>query len=103
MDLIEKTRNAAILRLARDLEVDVAKAERWCGAWERFAKRRGVAWNPYFWDSARGWIDAQRSMRNHVGSVVRPSTEAAPAEAEPASWHVRRAGLPHRAERLQGE
>ena len=63
MDTIERAaRNAAIRRLARDLRVDLEKAERWCDAWERFAERHGVAWTPYFWDSARGWIDAQRSM-----------------------------------------
>ena len=73
MDWIEKSRNAAILRLARDLNVDVGKAERWCKAWERFAKRHGVTWNPYFWDSARGWIDAQRSMRK----LVAPSPDGA--------------------------
>jgi hypothetical protein len=72
VDAIEKAREAAIRGLARDLRVDFEKAERWCDAWERFAKRHGVAWNPYFWDSARGWIDAQRSMGKVVGPVERP-------------------------------
>ena len=72
MDAIEKTRKAAIESLARDLRVDLEKAERWCDAWVRFAKRYGVAWNPYFWDSARGWIDAQRSTETVVRPVERP-------------------------------
>jgi len=72
MGAIERTREAAVEGLAQDLGVDLEKAERWCDAWMRFAKRHGVAWNPYFWDSARGWIDAQRSMETVVGPVERP-------------------------------
>ena len=36
------------------------EAWRWCKAWEEHAARRGLQCEtPYFWDSARGWIDAQ--------------------------------------------
>jgi hypothetical protein len=85
MNTIEGTRNAAIRRLARDLKVDLQKAERWCDAWERFAERHGVAWNPYFWDSARGWIDAQRSMERSLDRWSDRKAETRPAEREPWS------------------
>lgn len=61
-DKIE-ARSAAIRSLARELGIDLEEAQRWCEAWERFAKRAGVATGlPYYWDSARGWIDAHRSF-----------------------------------------
>ena len=74
---IERTRKAAIRGLARDLGVDLEEAQRWCAAWERFAKRHGVVWNPYFWDSARGWIDAQRSMPEADSPVEQPRVRRA--------------------------
>jgi len=58
----ERARHAAMMSLARDLKGDLAEAERWCDAWEGYAARRGVARGRYFWDSARGWIDAQRTF-----------------------------------------
>jgi hypothetical protein len=54
-------RYAASRHIARELRIDLEEAQRWCDAWERFAKRSGLAPSrPYYWDSARGWIDAQR-------------------------------------------
>ena len=41
-DKIEQARSAAIRRLARDLRVAPSEAERWCVAWELFARRYGV-------------------------------------------------------------
>jgi len=75
MNTIGMTREAAILGLARDLGVELEMAERWCDAWERFAKRHGVPRSAYFWDAARGWIDAQRSMETLV--VGRPRSRGA--------------------------
>ena len=77
MGRIDPAREAAIQGLARDLGVSFQKAERWCDAWERFATRHGIAWDQYFWDAARGWIDAQRSMRKAVGPVERPRSRGA--------------------------
>src|SRR5512140_1355062 len=35
----------------------------WCAAWEAEAERQGLRPDGlYFWDAARGWIDAQRSF-----------------------------------------
>lgn len=44
-----------------DTGLDREQAERWCILWEREAARQGVAQGPYYWDSGRGWIDAQRA------------------------------------------
>ena len=58
----EQARFVAIRSIARELGIDLEEAQRWCDAWERFAERQGAAPGRYFWDSARGWIDAQRSF-----------------------------------------
>jgi hypothetical protein len=46
------------------------EAAGWCDLWLNEAIRTNVAVaSPYFWDMAKGWIDAQRSfaaMRNRV-------------------------------------
>src|SRR4029079_5512181 len=60
-DTVDRARDAAIRSLARDLRMERDDAERWCAAWEQFAKRYGGARSPYFWDAGRGWIDAQRA------------------------------------------
>jgi len=75
-DNIERARNTAVRSIARDLAIDREEAERWCDAWERFAQRQGVPRSAYFWDSARGWIDAQRSLGKAVPSAVRPPPSA---------------------------
>jgi hypothetical protein len=64
-------RDAAIRLIARDLRIEVEEARRWCAAWERFAKRHDIARGPYFWDSAHGWIDAQRSFERADRMSVR--------------------------------
>lgn len=61
-DAIERARQAAIRSLARELKIDLAEARRWCDAWEQHAAQQGVAHGRYFWDSARGWIDAHRTF-----------------------------------------
>jgi hypothetical protein len=62
VDRNEQLRAAAIRNIARDLKIDLEEAQGWCEAWERFAERHGGARSRNFWDSARGWIDAQRSF-----------------------------------------
>ena len=53
--------DAVVRSIARERAIDLQEAQRWCEAWEQFAKRAGVAPSgPHYWDSARGWIDAQR-------------------------------------------
>jgi hypothetical protein len=59
---IKQARDAVIRSLARELTIDLQEAERWCAAWERFARRQGGARSRYFWEAGRGWIDAQRAM-----------------------------------------
>ena len=54
VDKIEQARAAAIRSLARDLRIDPSEAERWCVAWELFARRQGAARSVYFWDAGRG-------------------------------------------------
>jgi hypothetical protein len=71
-DTIDPAREAAIGSLARDLGIDRDEAERWCDAWQQFARDHGGARSPYFWDAGRGWIDAQRAMGVVVSSVERP-------------------------------
>lgn len=65
----QQARDAAIRCLARDLTIDLQEAERWRAAWERFARRQGGARSRYFWDAARGWIDAQRAIDMVVASA----------------------------------
>ena len=62
---------AAAKSIASDLHIDLAEAQRWCDAWDRFAKRHQVARGQYFWDSGRGWIDAQRSFERADRSLTR--------------------------------
>ena len=89
-DATDKARNAAISRLARDLPIDREEAELWCDAWERFAQRNGVARSRYFWDSARGWIDAQRSLAKVVRSAEGPSLVRSRGPIEPPVAIARR-------------
>jgi len=70
-DTIEPARDAAIEGLARDLKINRDEAERWCVAWEQFARRRGGVGSRYFWDAGRGWIDAQRAMGKVLASAKR--------------------------------
>jgi hypothetical protein len=39
----------------------LAEASHWCDAWDEHAARSGIRPSvaPHYWDSARGWIDAQ--------------------------------------------
>ena len=44
--------------LMRDHHLTWEQAERWCVAWREHAVSEGIEPGPYFWDSARGWVDA---------------------------------------------
>jgi hypothetical protein len=70
-DKIEKARSAAIRNLARDLRMPPREAERWCVAWEQFARRYGGARSLHFWDAGRGWIDAQLSFQQQKRELAR--------------------------------
>jgi hypothetical protein len=49
---------ARILVSVRRMTLDEASG--WCDEWEKYAASSGLSSGaPYFWDSARGWIDAQ--------------------------------------------
>jgi hypothetical protein len=76
-DTIKLARDAAICSLARDLGIDRDEAERWCAAWQQYARRQGVHRSHYFWDAGRGWIDAQRAMGMVVSSAEPPSAQVA--------------------------
>ena len=75
-ETIAQARDAAIRSLARDLGIDRDEAERWCTAWERFARRQGVARTPYFWDAGRGWIDAHRTLGRMATPAEHPLVRA---------------------------
>ena len=48
--------------------MDPRTADRWCDLWEAEAARQKVANDgEYFWDAARGWIDAQRNTTVPLG------------------------------------
>jgi hypothetical protein len=48
------------------------EAERWCATWEAEAARQGVMRGPYYWDAGRGWIDAQRAIRELRWLTIAP-------------------------------
>jgi len=53
-----RKRLAQILMAARGMSSDDALA--WCDKWEHYAAKTGLrSESAYFWDAARGWIDAQ--------------------------------------------
>ena len=41
--------------------IQTAVADSWCDLWEAEAMRQGIAPDSeYYWDAAKGWIDAHR-------------------------------------------
>ena len=91
-DTVDRARDAAIRSLARDLRMERDDAERWCAAWEQFAKRYGGARSPYFWDAGRGWIDAQRAMGTVLSTAKRLPGRVRSSTAQGATArHVDRA------------
>jgi hypothetical protein len=89
----KQARHAAVRSIARELAIDIVEAERWCAAWQEFAKRNGGAQSAYFWDAGRGWIDAQRAMGRAVASFERPRVRIVnlPRAATVAARDVERA------------
>ena len=50
----------------------------WCDKWEHYAARSGLSSeSAYFWDSARGWIDAQLDLASTKDRLTRPSSRQA--------------------------
>jgi hypothetical protein len=50
----------------------------WCDAWEEHAARSGISSAaPYFWDSARGWIDAHLYVAPPRSELATPRAAAA--------------------------
>ena len=50
----------------------------WCDKWEQYAARSGLSSeSAYFWDSARGWIDAQLDLARTESRRPRPSSRQA--------------------------
>ena len=92
-DPVKQGRYAAIRSLVRDLKIDHDEAEQWCEVWEHFARRYGAARNRYFWDAARGWIDAQRAMGVGVSDAVPPAVRVgrSPRVSEDVARRVDRA------------
>jgi len=71
-----RKRLAQILMAARRLSSDEALA--WCDKWEQYAARSGLSSDSaYFWDSARGWIDAQLDLARTESRRPRPSSRQA--------------------------
>ena len=67
---------ARILVSVRRMTLDEASG--WCDEWEKYAASSGLSSGaPYFWDSARGWIDAQLD----VAPTLDPGPAARPAAA----------------------
>ena len=48
--------------------MDPRTADRWCDLWEAEAAGQGLpSDSEHFWDSAKGWIDAQRKSTVPLG------------------------------------
>jgi hypothetical protein len=44
--------------------LEAAHSAEWCDLWEAETARQGIAHvTDYFWDAAKGWIDAHRNSR----------------------------------------
>jgi hypothetical protein len=56
----------------------LAEASRWCDAWDEHAARGGLQASvaPHYWDSARGWIDAQLVVALTDSEVATPGAAA---------------------------
>lgn len=51
------------------------EAFEWCDRWEAHAAKSGLnTGSTYFWDSGRGWIDAQLDVESKVPRALRPSS-----------------------------
>ena len=71
-----RKRLAQVLMSVRRMTSDEAMA--WCDKWERYAARSGLSSeSAYFWDSARGWIDAQLDLGSTEDKRSGPSARQA--------------------------
>jgi hypothetical protein len=72
----DRERAAQILSTARRMTSVEALA--WCDKSERYATSSGLrSESAYFWDSARGWIDAQLDIASMEKRRPRPSSRQA--------------------------
>jgi hypothetical protein len=63
----ETTRAGVVAGLIRS-GIDAEVADHWCELWETEAVRQGMTRHgTYFWDAAKGWIDAHRSSTMPLG------------------------------------
>lgn len=71
-------RQALVRVLFPARRLTLAEASRWCDSWEVHAAGSGIrrSETPYFWDSARGWIDAQLDIEPTATSQTRTPTAA---------------------------
>jgi hypothetical protein len=59
----QSTRADVLTALARQ-GLDARQAAEWCDLWEAETARQGITHvTEYFWDAAKGWIDAHRNSR----------------------------------------
>ena len=59
------------------------EAASWCDAWEEHAASREMrSETPYFWDSGRGWIDAQLvvALTDIEGATSRAAPDRSPRQ-----------------------
>jgi hypothetical protein len=62
------TRRAGVVAGLIRSGLDAASAQHWCELWETEATRQGITGDgAYFWDAAKGWIDAHRSSTTPLG------------------------------------
>jgi hypothetical protein len=61
---IRQSMQADVLTALTKQGVDARQAVEWCDLWEAETARQGITHvTEYFWDAAKGWIDAHRNSR----------------------------------------
>jgi hypothetical protein len=61
---IRQSTRADVLRQLTKQGVDARQADGWCDLWEAETARQGITHvTEFFWDAAKGWIDAHRDSR----------------------------------------
>jgi len=71
-------RQGLVRTLMSARRMTLEEAARWCDAWEEHAAQSGIRRSgaPYFWDSARGWIDAQLDVELASQASTRTAARA---------------------------
>ena len=61
---IRQSLRAHVLTALVNQGVEARQAANWCDLWEAETARQGITHETeYFWDAAKGWIDAHRDSR----------------------------------------